>query len=96
MEGIKPEGVIYARLNNHSVPNVPHCELAGDVGDEKFHRSLSHKFVNESHPFALEFVPHRHYRLVLDHIGRKLEDFNNSKEMINAVYASLLGKLSKC
>jgi len=92
MEGIEPEGVTYARLNNHLVPNVPRCELAGDVGDEEYHRSLTHKFVNEyyPHPFALEFVPHRHHRLVLDHIGRKLEDFNNSKEMINA---SLIGKL---
>jgi hypothetical protein len=43
-----------------------------------------------------QFESHRHYRLVLDTIGQRLEKFKSSREMVKGLYASLLGKLAKC
>ena len=37
LDGIQPEGVVYATLRRHLVPNVPHCLLAGDVGEDDYH-----------------------------------------------------------
>ena len=39
LDDIPPEGVVYAKLHENSVPNVPHCSLAVDVGNEKYHKS---------------------------------------------------------
>ncbi|KAI9456121.1 hypothetical protein BJY52DRAFT_1104875, partial [Lactarius psammicola] len=36
------------------------------------------------------FIPHRHYCLVLNTIGRKLDNFKCSWEMVNAVHTSLI------
>src|ERR1700677_1990886 len=90
MDDITPEGEVYARLHQHSVPHIPHCSCAGDVGDDTYHKSRTHEFVGKYgalHPLT-RIVPHRHYRLVLDTIGRKLESFKCSKEMVKAVYYS--------
>ncbi len=94
---IQAEGDIYDLLRKHSVPNIPHCVLASDVGDEKYHKSQTSRFAGKysHHPSMYRFVPHRHYRLVLDTIGTKLEEFGSSKELVRAVHASVLGKLSK-
>jgi len=71
LEGIKPEGKVYALLHENAVPNIPYCLLAGDVGLKEYHQSQTDKFADKywQHLSALQFVPHRHYRLVLDTIG---------------------------
>lgn len=101
LDDIAPEGHIYDILNQKNVPNVPRCSRAGDVGDDAFHKSRTHDFVDicvgkcrpePEAPISKQFVAHRHYRLVLDNIGRELEDFKTSREMVKAVYASLVGK----
>jgi hypothetical protein len=98
LEGITPEGEVYARLHQHSVPNIPHCSHSTDIGDDTYHKSRTHKFVGKyGEPHILtQIVPHRHYRLVLDTIGRKLEDFKHSWDIIKAVHASLIGEWSNC
>lgn len=97
LEGIKPEGEIYAVLHREKVPNITHCSLAGDVGDEKYHRTQTDKFASKYRCSSTSSsVPYRHYRLVLDTIGEKLEKFKNTKQLFNAVYASLRGGLTKC
>lgn len=45
-------------------------------------------------PSTESLTPRRHYRLVLDNIGHKLERFCCSWEIVNAVYAALVGALT--
>jgi hypothetical protein len=48
-DGFKPEGEVYDLLYRHSVPNIPHCSWAGNVGDDidKYHRSQTHRFIRK-------------------------------------------------
>jgi len=41
------------------------------------------------------FIPHRHYRLVLDIIGRSLTTFKSSYEMVAAIRDALYGEYSQ-
>jgi len=92
------EGEIYKCLNHNSVPNIPLYFRAGDVGNSNFHTSSTHKFNDEYGLPCLSvyLTPHRHYRLVLDTVGRWLETFKCSQELINAVYDALVGKFPVC
>lgn len=55
------------------------------------HKSRTHEFfIKYNLRIPEHLTPHRHYRLVLDTIGRKLENFRCSWEMVNAVYAALV------
>jgi hypothetical protein len=90
-----PEGIVYSMLHEKHVPNVPICALGCDIGDD-FHQSQTDRLVGRYFPYqAPHFTPYRHYRLVLDTIGQKLEIFRNSKQMVKAVRAALIGKLIK-
>ena len=95
LEGSAPEGEIYARLHKHSVPNIPSCSQAGYIGNELYHASRTHEFDTECGHSA-HVMPYRHYRLVLDTIGRPLETFNRSHELVKAVYDALLGESAVC
>ena len=93
---ITPEGDVYSLLHKKNVPNIPICALGCDVGDDDFHRTLTDRLVGLYFPYEVpHFTPYRHYRLVLDTIGEKLENFRNSKQMVRAVCAALVGKLIK-
>ena len=93
LEDITPEGEVYAKLRLHSVPNIPHCSHFTNVGDNTYHTSRTHEFVDKyGQHVSKQIVPHRHYRLVLDTIGQKLQDFKCSKEVVKAVHAALLGE----
>ncbi|KAF8270304.1 hypothetical protein EI94DRAFT_1439202, partial [Lactarius quietus] len=95
LDDVTPEGEIYSRLHRHSVPNIPLCSCASNVGDDTHHKSRTHKFIVKSKPRpSLHITSHRHYRLVLDDIGRKLQSFTRSWEMINVVHTSLVGTLT--
>ena len=86
--------MIYERLHHYSVPNIPNCFLSGDVGNTIYHITCTHNFAEKywQHSPALQLVPHQHYCLVLDTIGRDLKKFKSSRELISALYGSLLGK----
>jgi hypothetical protein len=96
LPGIMPEGLVYAKLHENSVPNIPHCSQSGDINIIKYHKSQTHRFAGKfgTPDHHSQLVPHQHYCLVLDQIGRRLEDFKSSWEMVNAVYASSLGELT--
>ena len=103
LDDISPEGDIYSKLHSHSVPNIPYCSRAGNIGNDLYHASRTHEFNGNptpsspySHYHSSLLVPHRHYRLVLDTIGRRLETFNRSWELVNAVYDALLGEFTVC
>lgn len=99
IEGVKPEGETYCLLHEKQVPNIPSCPLAGDVGSETYHRTRTDEIVRdekiELHDRGRwKTTPHRHYRIVLDTIGRKLEDFQCTLEFVQAMYAALRGKMT--
>jgi len=94
LPGITSEGEIYKVFEHNKVPNIPRCLLAGNVGDDNFHSSMTHTFNDTySSSYLSDYlVPHRHHRLVLDTIGRRLETFKCSWELVNAVRDALVGK----
>ena len=98
LDDILPEGQIYAELHSQSVPNIPHCHQAGDIGNELYHTSRSHGFNPEpGMPYHSPYlVPHRHYRLVLDTIGQLLKTFNHSWELVKAVHEALISEFAVC
>ncbi len=92
--GIKKEGELYTILNHVCICNVPHCLASGDVGKGIYHSTCTSQFANA--PWVLtslkhEFTPHRHHQLILDNVGKRLETFQCSKDMVHAVLAALIG-----
>ncbi|KAH9015347.1 hypothetical protein EDB84DRAFT_1567739 [Lactarius hengduanensis] len=92
-DGIKREGEIYAMLNDAGVPNVPRCSASGDVSEDIYHSTHTNRFSNAH--WALmsskhEFTPHRHHQLILDDVGKRLETFRCSKDMVRAILAALI------
>lgn len=98
LEGLTPEGQIYSELHDNSVPNVPFCSDAGDIGDDLYHSSRTHEFNDRygSPSLSTYLVPHRHYRLVLDTIGQPLQTFRRSRHLVSAVYDALVGEFTVC
>jgi len=99
---ITPEGKVYATLNAALVRNVPQCLASGDISLPLYHATRTITYIEA--PWACKgclchpngpWVPHRHYRLVLDVIGDSLVDYNSSHEMVSAVRDALYGRLCK-
>ncbi|KAF8494313.1 kinase-like domain-containing protein [Russula emetica] len=86
LKDIKPEGELYDLLHRGKVDNIPSCLSAGDVGADIYHQTQTHKVGNDMN---YKLTPHRHYRIVLGTIGRKLEEFKCTREFVNAMYAAL-------
>src|SRR6266702_5040566 len=93
LDSVTPEGEIYTKLHQNSVPNIPFCSRTGDVGDNTHHKSQMHKFVGACGGH-MQLTPHQHYCLVLETISWKLERFSHSWEVVNAIHASLVGELA--
>jgi Fungal protein kinase len=92
IDDIIPEGEVYNMLHEKGVPNVPVCSLANDIGDH-LHVTRTNQFVGTYlRHRPPHFTAHRHYRLVLDTIGLKLEEFSSSRAMVEAVRAAVQGK----
>jgi hypothetical protein len=96
MDDIQPEGEIYERLHQNNVPNIPLCLVAGDIGDDTYHQSRAHEFIEKclTHTFGWKITPHRHYRIVLGTVGRRLDDFKCTKEFVTAMYDALRGEMT--
>lgn len=92
IDDIEPEGVVYNLLLKGNVPNVPVCSVASDIGG-RLHVTYTDRFVEKYLEYKPpHFTAHRHYRLVLDTIGRKLEEFPCTRVMVEAVRAAVHGK----
>ncbi|KAF8503365.1 hypothetical protein F5888DRAFT_1903888 [Russula emetica] len=89
LDDIRPEGEIYHWLHENNVPNIPSCLLAGDVGDNARHRSRTHEVSLDPYHPCWKITPHRHYRMVLGVVGRRLEKFTHTREMVKAMQAAL-------
>ena len=91
---IQAEGKTYDTLMKASVRNIPRCLASGDITTDKYHATITKDYTTA--PWACytgaHFVPHQHYRLVLDVIGRTLIKFESSYEMVTAVCDALIGE----
>jgi len=100
LPNITPEGQVYATLNAASVCYVPQCLASGDISTPKYHATQAVQYARmqwackgcSCHPNG-PWIPHRHYRLVLNVFGRALVNYNSSREMVSAVRDALYGGL---
>jgi len=95
---LRAEGLTYKVLEDAAVRNVPRCLVSGDISTDKYHATKTHSYA--ARPWACHshahFLPHRHYRLVLDVVGHPLMKFGSSYEMVAAVRDALVGALPRC
>lgn len=96
LKDIHMEGSIYEVLERFRVRRVPRCLVSGDISTDKYHATKANGYSNS--PWAAcqpdaHFIPHRHYRLVLDIIGDPLTKFRSSYEMVTAIQDALCGAL---
>lgn len=94
LPGIHPEGLTYKTLEKANVRNIAHCLESGDISTTEYHATKTPGFA--AAPWAchsyIQFIPHRHYRLALDIIGRSLITFKSSYEMVAVVRDGLIGQ----
>jgi len=88
---IQAEGLTYKTLKEARVRNIPDCLASGDIKTDKYHTTTTNTYY-KGPAASSHFVPHQHYRLVLDVIGRSLTDFVSSYEMVTAVCDALIGE----
>jgi hypothetical protein len=97
-DDIETEGKIYEILHANHVPNIPHFSCAGDVGDDTHHQSRTDEVFEKGciarHSCWEPITRHRHYRIVLLTVGRKLEEFKGTKEFVKAMLAALKGEMT--
>jgi hypothetical protein len=95
---IQPEGQVYRTLRNAAVCNVPHCLASGDIFSAEFHATKTHIYATKRWACrsATHFIPHRHYRLALDLIGRVLVEYRSSYELVSSMRDALFGEFLQC
>jgi hypothetical protein len=94
LEDIKPEGVTYDVLMKANVRHIPRCLDSGDITAGGYQATITMDYTTA--PWACfsgaHFVPHQHYRLALDIIGRPVYEFKSSREMVAAMRDALTGE----
>ncbi|KAI0287234.1 hypothetical protein BC826DRAFT_60346 [Russula brevipes] len=80
------EGQVYQRLNRCKIKSIPLCVDFCDVGEDRYHKSQTCALFRGAawKPSGFRFLKSvlRHHRLILDTIGKKLEAFSSSREML--------------
>ena len=95
---IHAEGQTYATLEAATVRNIPRCLVSGDISTDEYHATKTNSYATRTwacHSYA-HFLPHRHYRLVLDIVGHPLTSFSSSYEMVAVVRDALIGAVPRC
>ncbi|KAA1467234.1 hypothetical protein DENSPDRAFT_832229 [Dentipellis sp. KUC8613] len=88
VDGMEKEYQIYVKLRDRGVRNIATLVCGGDVGVQK---TLTQNYADKPWRYGkVELLPHRHYRLVLDTVGRSLKSFRSTKEMVDAVFDALI------
>ena len=103
-DDIKPEGELYDRLHDKGVRNIPSILAHGDIGINDHHKSQTEKYIKElirnGHRDTIKiksdssFTTFRHYQIVLGTVGRSLEAFKSTRELVCAIRAALEGEMS--
>ncbi|KAI0333041.1 hypothetical protein GY45DRAFT_1320339 [Cubamyces sp. BRFM 1775] len=92
--GIEQEGKILERLNSDDdggpVPNVPTVRCHGDVDNQvtrsqEIWRLKNKDKLDEECPLKT----HRHYRLVVNEVGKPLSEFKNMEELVGLILLSI-------
>ncbi|KAI0039914.1 hypothetical protein FA95DRAFT_1475412, partial [Auriscalpium vulgare] len=78
-DDIKKEGDIYRLLREKHVPNIATFACAGDDLQAADWACMTG-----------ELIPHVHYRLVLDTIGKKLKEFQSTRQLCSVLRDALL------
>ncbi|PIL33434.1 hypothetical protein GSI_04056 [Ganoderma sinense ZZ0214-1] len=87
---IRKEGETLGKLNGAKVERVPTLVAHGDLADQNTSASPeAWKTVNDK--FKCRLKTHRHYRLVVEEIGKPLSDFTSSGELVVALYDCIQG-----
>lgn len=96
---IQKEGVVYRKLRDADVPNIPVLGPAGDVlFDAKTQRTKTQDYLKVSrgnHRWCLgrpSVEPYVHYRLVLETVGQPLNTFSSTRELCQAIRDAIVGK----
>jgi hypothetical protein len=86
-----PEGDVYSILHDAGVKNIPRCIDSFDFGGDSHHETQIQSFLDQ--PWMPEEPPstRRHQCLILGTVGKRLEEFSSSKELVRAVLAALVG-----
>ncbi|KAA1467249.1 hypothetical protein DENSPDRAFT_832253 [Dentipellis sp. KUC8613] len=88
VDGMEKEYQIYVKLRDRGVRNIATLVCGGDVGVQK---TLTQDYADKPWRYGkVELLLHRHYRLVLDTVGRSLKSFRSTKEMVDAVFDALI------
>jgi hypothetical protein len=94
LEDIQAEGTTYDILMKAGVCNIPRCLASGDITINEYHATITKNY--SLAPWACSngahLVPHQHHRLALDVIGRSLNAFESSYEMVSAMRDALIGE----
>jgi len=85
------EGEIYKLLESNEVPNVASVIWHGDINEQQ---TLTSKLcINFGDTYAIQpLTPHKHYRLVLDKVGRPCTEYNNQYHFFTIVHQAMNGK----
>jgi len=102
LPGIQAEGLTYDILARApgGVRNIPKCVAFGDISTMEYHATktsgytLEHWSIPSTYGSRPSLIPHRHYRLALDVIGRSLLAFTSSYELVRAVRDAIYGRLT--
>lgn len=91
---IQEEGITYKTLMKANVHNIANCVAFGDILPTRYHKTKARSYAKRPWACPTEaLLPHRHYRLVLDVVGRSLTSFTSSYEMVSAVRDAIIGRL---
>ncbi|KAG6815695.1 hypothetical protein H0H87_012193 [Tephrocybe sp. NHM501043] len=83
---LKPEHEIYAKLKEHEVPHIPEVYRGADVGlDTDSHHITQTALWAEKFELDISLRTLRHYRMVLEYLPYKLEQFNTTTELVGAL-----------
>ncbi|KAE9408897.1 hypothetical protein BT96DRAFT_626400 [Gymnopus androsaceus JB14] len=86
--GYRPEADTYQQLHKKETPNILHVVAAGDV-DGLLHRCGGKDGLGRKDGF-------RHYRIILDKLGKPLNQFSSTHELVTAVYDAFITHRHAC
>ncbi|KAI1785195.1 hypothetical protein LXA43DRAFT_149942 [Ganoderma leucocontextum] len=84
---IRKEGDTLKKLNDAQIEHVPTLVAHGDIKGQRTSAPQAWKKVNDKHKCRLK--THQHYRLVVKEIGMPLSEFENSGQLVLALYDCL-------
>ena len=85
------EGETYELLESKQVPNIPFVVWHGDIDEQQ--TLTSRICINSSDTYAMEpLTPHKHYRLMLDKVGRPCTEYDNQYHFFTVVHQAMNGE----